>query len=149
MKISLVYAALAGIAWGLGGYFEKAGLRELSLPPIAGITVRTAIALVLLAIISIPAWKAYTFTPNTAGWIMIVVGGGIVAGTLGMWSFYASLATAENLGAALAIAFALSPLTGTVIGLITRSQPFDWKTGLGLCAIIIGIVLINIGRERP
>ena len=63
-----------------------------------------------------------------------------------MWSFYTSLATTENLGVTLAIAFAVSPLTGTVIGLIRGDQPMDLRLGLGLLAIIGGILLIQLGH---
>ncbi len=45
MKTWMIYAVGAGLCWGLGGYFEKAGLRRAELPPIAGITIRTAVAL--------------------------------------------------------------------------------------------------------
>ena len=79
---------------------------------------------------------------------MIIIGGGIVAGSLGMWSFYSSLATTENLGVTLAIAFAFSPIAGTLIGLVRKTQNLDVTTGLGLLAIIIGIVLIQIAH-RP
>ncbi|HXG01615.1 MAG TPA: EamA family transporter [Bacteroidota bacterium] len=148
MKPYIMYAALAGIAWGLGGYFEKAGLRALHLPPVAGIALRTAVACILLALISIPAWKQFDPPAEMRGWVMIIVGGGILAGTLGMWSFYASLASAENLGVALAVAFACSPLTGTVVGLLAGNQKLDVVTALGLLAIIAGIILIQVAHSR-
>lgn len=67
MRSSLVFAVLAGIAWGVGGYFEKAGLRDLGLPPIAGITLRTLVALIVLGLVSIPAWKSASFDSNPPG----------------------------------------------------------------------------------
>ena len=99
-----MFAILAGVAWGVGGYFEKMGLRSLGLPPIVGITLRTATAFVILGAISIPAWKSLN-TTGVQPWLMIIIGGGVVAGSLGMWSFYSSLSMSENLGATLAIAF--------------------------------------------
>ncbi|MBX2990969.1 MAG: EamA family transporter [Bacteroidetes bacterium] len=149
MKTYILYAVIAGLAWGIGGYFEKSGLRELGLPPIAGIFLRTAVAVILLGLISIPAWKAYTPSSSVNGWLMIIIGGGIVAGSLGMWSFYASLATSENLGVTLAVAFALSPIAGTVIGLVKGTQEIDIKTGLGLLAIVGGIILIQLAHRSP
>lgn len=149
MKPYILYAILAGVAWGIGGYFEKSGLRELGLPPIAGIFLRTAVAVVLLGLISIPSWKTYTSPASVNGWLMIIIGGGIVAGSLGMWSFYASLATSENLGVTLAVAFALSPIAGTVMGLVKGTQEIDLKTGLGLIAIVAGIVLIQLAHRNP
>jgi len=149
MKQYLFYAVVAGVAWGIGGYFEKAGLRAMGIPPIAGITLRTAVAVVVLGLISIPAWKSIVSPSNTQAWIMIIVGGGIVAGSLGMWSFYTALSTSENLGVTLALAFACSPLAGTVLGLVRGDQHIDLRIGLGLAAMIIGIVLLQLGHEPP
>jgi len=149
MKQYVLYAVIAGVAWGIGGYFEKAGLRAMGIPPIAGITLRTAVALVILGLISIPAWKSIVSPSNTQAWIMIVVGGGIVAGSLGMWSFYGALSTSENLGVTLAIAFAFSPLAGTILGLIRGDQHLDVRIGLGLAAMIIGIVLLQLSHQPP
>jgi uncharacterized membrane protein len=148
MKPYILYAMAAGVLWGLGGYFEKSGLRELGIPPIAGIALRTAAAFVVLGLISIPAWKSFVAPNNTSAWLMIIIGGGIVAGSFGMWSFYSSLATTENLGVTLAIAFALAPVTGTIVGLVKGTQEIDVKTGLGLLSIVVGIVLIQLAHRN-
>ena len=47
MKPQLL-ALLTAAAWGIGGYFEKKGLHLGGLPPQLGITIRTAVALVVL-----------------------------------------------------------------------------------------------------
>ena len=146
MRTSLLFAVLAGVAWGAGGYFEKAGLRALGMPPIAGITVRTAVALAILGLLSIPTWKTITSPNHTNGWLMLVLGGGAVAGALGMWCFYSALTTTQNLGVTLAVAFACSPLAGTLVGLARRDQPMDTRTALGMAAIVVGIVLVQLGR---
>jgi bacterial/archaeal transporter family protein len=146
MQSSMVLAALAGVAWGVGGYFEKSGLQALGLPPIAGITVRTAVALLLLGALSVPAWKLVEHPENRQAWLMLVIGGGVVAGALGMWCFYGALRTTTNLGVTLAIAFACSPVAGTLAGVIRRDQPLDLKIVAGLVAIVVGIVLVQLGR---
>jgi len=148
MKPYLIFAVIAGVAWGLGGYFEKLGLRGLAMPPIIGIMVRTSVAAVVLGLISFSAWSSFSPQGSSlASWAMIIVGGGIVAGSLGMWSFYASLAESDSLGVTLAIAFALAPVTGTLIGLARGDQPVEWKTLLGLLAIVGGIVLVQLERR--
>lgn len=147
MKPYVLFAILAGVAWGLGGYFEKAGLRAMGIPPIAGITLRTAVALVILGLLSIPAWKAIANPSDLKAWMMIVIGGGIIAGSLGMWSFYSSLSLSENLGITLALAFACSPLTGTIVGLLRGDQHIDLRLALGLVAIIAGIVLVQLSHS--
>ena len=148
MGLSLALAVLAGVAWGVGGYFEKAGLRVLGMPPIAGITVRTLVACVLLGALSIPAWRHVAHAGDRHGWLMLIVGGGIVAGTLGMWCFYGALHASTNLGVTLAVAFACSPLAGTAVGLLRGDQPLDLRTALGMAAIVIGIIVVQLGRSH-
>ena len=148
MGAYILYAMLAGFAWGLGGFFEKAGLQQLKLPPIAGITLRSLIALIILGMLSIPAWKEIGNPSNLKAWLMIALGGGVIAGSLGMWSFYSALSVTENLGVTLAVAFAFSPLTGTIVGLVDGSQKMDLKIALGLGAIIAGIILVQTAHGR-
>lgn len=143
----IIYALVAGIAWGVGGYFEKAGLRAMGIPPIAGITIRTVVSLLILGMISIPTWKSILNPSDTKGWLMIIIGGGILAGAIGMWSFYSALSISENLGITLAIAFAFSPIAGTLMGLIRGDQGIDFNIGLGLFAIIIGIIFIQLSHS--
>ena len=50
-------ALFTAMAWGIGGYFEKKGLHMGNLSPQMGITVRTAVALAILAVASFPQWK--------------------------------------------------------------------------------------------
>lgn len=149
MKPYVVYAVLAGACWGLGGFFEKAGLRALGAPPIAGITVRTLVAFVILGTLSVPAWRSIAHPEDVRAWVTVVLGGGVIAGSLGMWSFYSSLSLTENLGVTLALAFALSPLTGTLVGLVRGEQPMDLRLGLGLAAIVVGIVLVQLSHTTP
>lgn len=148
MRDYMLFAMIAGTAWGVGGYFEKVGLRGMGMPPSAGIALRTAVALVLLGCLSIPAWKQIQRPQDTGSWILIIVFGGIVAGTLGMWSFYRSLASSDNLGVTLAIAFAMSPIAGTVVGLVRRTQPMEWRSAIGMSAIVVGIVILQLAH-RP
>lgn len=147
MKSYIFYAMLAGIAWGIGGYFEKSGLRIMGIPPIAGITVRTFVALCVLGVLSIPSWKAIQNPADIGAWLMIIIGGGVVAGSLGMWSFYNSLSASENLGVTLAIAFAFSPIAGTIVGLVRGDQHINLGITIGLAAIIFGIVVIQLAPK--
>jgi uncharacterized membrane protein len=148
MKQYVLFAILAGTFWGVGGYFEKAGLREMGIPPIAGITLRTLVALIVLGLLSISAWSSIQNPHNIKAWLMIIIGGGIIAGSLGMWSFYTSLAKSENLGVTLAIAFAFSPIAGTVLGIIKGTQELNWKISGGIILIVVGIILIQLSHSK-
>jgi transporter family protein len=148
MKSYMLYAIVAGVAWGVGGYFEKMGLQQMRIPSILGITIRTMVALVILGLISVPVWKSVGGQSDLRSWIMIIIGGGVVAGALGMWSFYSALAKSENLGITLATAFAFAPLAGTLLGLVRGDQRMDVKIGVGLLAMGVGLVLLQVSQKH-
>ncbi|NLF14627.1 MAG: EamA family transporter [Anaerolineaceae bacterium] len=136
-----LFALLTAAAWGIGGYFEKKGLHLGNLSPQMGITIRTAVALVILAIASYPQWKTL---PQAGGkaLLMMVVGGGVVAGAVGMLCFYTALKGAP-LNRVMPIAFT-SPLFGALMGLILGGEPLTIKTAAGMLLTIGGIVLLTI-----
>jgi transporter family protein len=98
-----VFAILTAIMWGVGGYFEKKGLHLGNLSPQMGITIRTSTALIILAIVSFPQWKTLPQAGSKALFYMII-GGGVVAGAMGMLCFYTALKGAP-LGRVMPIAF--------------------------------------------
>ncbi len=137
-----MFALLTAIAWGVGGYFEKKGLHLGNLSPQLGITIRTAVAFLILAAVSFPQWKCLP-QAGTKALLYMVIGGGVVAGAVGMLSFYTALKGAP-LGQVMPIAFT-SPLFGALMGIIFASEPFTLKTGLGMALTIGGIILLTIG----
>lgn len=136
-----VFALLAAICWGVGGYFEKKGLHLGNLSPTMGITIRTLVAFVLLAAASYPQWKTVPLAGSKAI-LYMVIGGGIVAGAAGMLCFYTAIKGAP-LSRVMPIAFT-SPLFGALMGLIFGGEPVTLKTILGMCLTIGGIVLLTI-----
>ena len=74
-----LFALMTAMAWGFGGYFEKKGLHLGNLSPQMGITLRTAVAVVLLGLVSFPQWKTVTQAGPRA-LLYMVLGGGVVAG---------------------------------------------------------------------
>jgi transporter family protein len=135
-----IFALLAAICWGVGGYFEKKGLHLGNLSPTMGITLRTLVAFVLLAVASYPQWKTVPLAGSKALIYMIV--GGIVAGAAGMLCFYTAIKGAP-LGRVMPIAFT-SPLFGALMGLIFGGEALTLKTILGMSLTIGGIILLTI-----
>lgn len=134
-------ALLTALAWGVGGYFEKKGLHLGGLSPQMGITIRTAVALVILGIVSYPQWKTLPQAGPKAI-LMMVIGGGIVAGAIGMLCFYAALKGAP-LNRVMPIAFT-SPLFGALMGILFGGEPLTWKVALGTILTIAGIITLTI-----
>jgi bacterial/archaeal transporter family protein len=133
-------ALITAMAWGVGGYFEKKGLLLGNLPPQVGITVRTAVALVVLAAIS---WSQLRLVPAAGGkaLVYLIIGGGLVAGSLGMLCFYAALKGAP-LGRVMPIAFT-SPLFGVLAAVLLGGEALTAKTAVGMLLTISGIVLLT------
>jgi transporter family protein len=113
MRAQLI-ALFTAIAWGVGGYFEKKGLQLGNLTPQMGITIRTLIAFILLALVSHPHWKNLPQAGPKA-LLYIIIGGGIVAVAAGMLLFYMAIKAAP-LSKVMPIAFT-SPLFGALMGI--------------------------------
>lgn len=136
-----LFALLTAAAWGFGGYFEKKGLHLGNLPPQLGITIRTAVALVILGFVSAPHWKMVTQASPKALAYMII-GGGVVAGSLGMLCFYIALKGAP-LSKVMPIAFT-SPLFGAALAMTLGGEPVTIKTIAGMVMTIGGIILLTV-----
>jgi len=141
MKPQLL-ALLTAAAWGIGGYFEKKGLHLGNLSPQMGITIRTAVAVLILGIVSFPQWKTVPHAGPKA-LAMMILGGGVVAGSVGMLCYYAAIKGAP-LTRVMPIAFT-SPLFGALMGVILGGEAITVKTVLGMLMTVGGIVLLTIG----
>ena len=136
-----ILALFTALAWGVGGYFEKKGLHLGNLSPHMGITIRTAVALVVLGAISFPQWKSVTQASPKA-LTMMVLGGGVLAGSVGMLCYYAAIKGAP-LTRVMPIAFT-SPLFGALMGIIFAGEPVTWKNVVGMALTICGIVVLTV-----
>lgn len=137
-----LFALLTAAAWGIGGYFEKKGLHLGNLSPQVGITIRTAVALLVLGFVSAPHLKTVTQAgPRALAYL--IVGGGIVAGSIGMLCFYTALKGAP-LSKVMPIAFT-SPLFGALLAITLGGEPVTLKTMAGMLMTVGGIVLLTIG----
>jgi transporter family protein len=136
-----IFAIFTAVAWGVGGYFEKKGLHLGNLSPQIGITIRTLTALIILAIVSFPQWKTIPQAGSKA-LLYMIIGGGVVAGAVGMLCFYTALKGAP-LGRVMPIAFT-SPLFGALMGIIFSGEPLTVKSVIGMLMTIGGIVILTL-----
>lgn len=137
-----VFALLTAMAWGIGGYFEKKGLHLGNLSPQVGITLRTAVALVVLGIVSYSQWKTVPVAGSKA-LLYMIVGGGVVAGSVGMLCFYTSIKGAP-LSRVMPIAFT-APLFGAAMGMVFGGEPVSLKVIVGMLMTVGGIVILTFG----
>jgi bacterial/archaeal transporter family protein len=134
-------ALLTAMAWGIGGYFEKKGLHLGNLSPEMGITIRTFVALIILGAVSFPQWKNLP-QAGPKSLAMMVIGGGVVAGAIGMLCFYSAIKGAP-LTKVMPIAFT-SPLFGAAMGIILGGEPLTAKIIIGTLLTIGGIAVLTL-----
>ena len=138
------FAILTAVCWSVGGFFEKKGLRLGNLSPVMGITIRTASALLVLGVASFSYWKTLSGA-GTAPLLYLVLGGGVLAGSLGMLSFYTGIATGE-LSRVIPVAFGLTPLLGFLLGVLIMKEPATTSKLIGVVFTSIGVLFIAGGR---
>lgn len=107
-----------------------------------GITIRMAVALVILGAISVPQWKTLSHAGSTS-LLLMAVGGGVVAGSLEMLCYYAAINNAP-LTRVMPIAFT-SPLFGALLSILFGGEPLSWKMAIGMLMTISGIVFLTSG----
>jgi transporter family protein len=139
MKPILLALATAA-AWGFGGYFEKKGLVAGSLAPQVGATVRTLVALLVLAAVSGPALRQLATAPPRS-LLLIAVGGGIVAGGIGILCFYAALRAAP-IQQVMPIAFT-SPLFGVAAALVLGGEKLTLRDLCGMALTLAGVAILG------
>lgn len=135
-----IFALLTAILWGVGSFFEKRGLHQGELSPQTGILIRTGTAFILLAVISYPSWHQLK-TIEISPLLSIIVGGGILAGTLGMLFFYKALSQGE-LSRVLPIAFT-SPVYGALMGMIILGEKAAPSKIGGIILSFLGVALLT------
>lgn len=72
----------------------------------------------------------------------MILGGGVVAGSVGMLCFYGALKGAP-LNRVMPLAFT-SPLFGALMGLLFAKEPFTAKTVIGMLLTVGGIVTLSL-----
>jgi len=134
-------ALITAIAWGVGGYFEKRGLHLGNLSPQVGITIRTGVAFAILGAVSFSQWRSVP-QAGTKALLMMILGGGVVAGAVGMLSFYSALRGASSLTQVMPIAFT-SPLFSALMGVLFRTEKFSPQMVIGMLLTIAGIGVLT------
>ncbi len=157
MEISpQIFALFTAMAWGIGGFFEKQGLKLGGLTPQVGITIRTAIAFVVLGTYSFSQWKQIPQAGPKA-LTMMVLGGGVLAGSVGMLCFYTAIKHAPSLNHVMPIAFTsplfgaimgmLAPYIGKLLGLELAAEHLSPQMIIGMVMTVGGIVLISLSHH--
>lgn len=147
-------AVLAGLCWGIGELCTKMVLHTHRIGPVTAIALRSTIALpiIWLAFLAVVhfggaeprnGWRAL----QTADWLRLVLGSGLVAGAGGMVFFYAAL-NLDDITRVKPIAFTLAPAVAVLLGWLILGESMTWRKGLALALIFSGVILLT-GKSAP
>ncbi len=135
------FAVVTAVCWGVGSLLEKKGVKLGGLSPVMGTTIRTAFSLLLLAAVSAPYWGQHR-RAGAASITLIAVGGGVIAGGLGIIFLYSALKSG-SLSAVMTIAFCLAPVVGAILGVLVLHERLSAIQWLGVVLCLVGASLVT------
>ena len=131
--------AITALCWGSTPILEKVGLKEVD--PFVGVTVRSmAITAVLLAVAALSGRLRDIFSVDLRT-VVIFSSSGILAGFLGMWTYFWAL----KMGATSRVVpiAASYPLVTALLGMLLLGEQVTLLRFLGIVLIVVGIWLVK------
>jgi len=134
-----IYALLTAICWAVGSLLEKKGVTLGNLSPVMGTTIRTVVSLLFLALLSYPYWhQVKAAGPKPI--FLIGIGGGILAGGLGIIFLYTGLKTG-NISTVMTVAFCAAPVIGAFLGYLILHEKLAPLQVVGMLLCVLGVFL--------
>ena len=140
------WAIATASCWAVGSILEKRGLKMGNLAPVLGAGIRTAFSLLLLSVLSCRYWGQLR-SSGVKSILFIALGGGVLAGALGIASLYAGL-KGGNTAVVMTIAFCLTPIIGALAGHFLLKERLSSMQILGVCLCITGAALTLYFRSE-
>ncbi|RLA95746.1 MAG: hypothetical protein DRG55_05845 [Deltaproteobacteria bacterium] len=137
--LPLLLLAITALCWGSTPILEKVGLKEVD--PFVGVTVRSmAITAVLLAVAALSGRLRDIFSVDLRT-VVIFSSSGILAGLLGMWTYFWAL----KMGATSRVVpiAASYPLVTALLGMLLLGEQVTLLRFLGIVLIVVGIWLVK------
>lgn len=139
------WAVVTALCWGIGSLLEKRGVKLGNLEPVVGTVIRTVFSLLLLLALSFPFW-AQVRTAGIKSIMLIAIGGGVLAGGLGVVSLYTGL-KGGHLSTVMTIAFCLAPVVGTALGFFVLREKLAPAQWFGIVLCVAGAALVTYCRQ--
>ena len=127
------------LLWGATPILEKIGLAKVD--PLVGVTIRSAIVTVGLLIITFLMGKGRALTELDGKSILLFGASGVMAGLLGMWTYYTALKM-ESTSKIVPIA-ACYPLVTALLSTLVLKEGVTFPRIIGTALIVLGILLVK------
>ncbi len=139
MNKGIGFALLAALLWGITPVFEKLGLQKVN--PLVATTVRTLGIAVILLLIMIFSGRLKQLTTIDRASIVYLVIGGVLAGLLGVWTYFTALKYSPSTQV---VPIAASyPLVAMVTSIIFLGEELTLSKGVGTLLVVLGIALLH------
>lgn len=130
---------VTALLWGITPIIEKIGLAKID--PLVGVTIRSTIVTVGLFILTFILGKGKSLVQLDARSILIFGASGVMAGLLGMWTYYSALKM-EATSKIVPIA-ACYPLVTAFLSVIILKEGITLTRVVGTALIVTGIWLVK------
>ena len=134
-----ILLALTAILWGSSPILEKIGLRNTA--PLIGLTIRSiGVTVVLLITLACLGRLKEVFSVNSRVVVLFIISG-IMAGFLGMWTYFAALkVTATSKIVPIAACY---PLVTALLSIVILKEGVTLVRIIGTLLIITGVWLVK------
>lgn len=147
---AIIFAALAGLCWGVGELFSKSVLHSKQVGPMGLLVVRTGLAFIpaLIAffvatrVISPSAEPPAFWKADAAVLAKLILGATLLAGFGGVFFFYLGLAHGD-ISRVKPIAFGVAPAVAAILGMTLMGEQYSHAKAVGIALIIGGIIVVT------
>ena len=130
---------VTALLWGTAPIIEKIGLAKVD--PLVGVTIRSTIVTVGLLILTFLLGRGRALFSLSGNSILIFGASGMMAGLLGMWTYYAALKM-EATSKIVPIA-ACYPLVTALLSILILKEGLTCSRVIGTALIVSGIWLVR------
>jgi len=113
--------------------------------PVMGTVIRTTFSLLFLLAVSFSFWGQVRMA-GIKSISMIAIGGGVLAGGIGIISLYTGLKTGK-LSTVMTIAFCLAPVIGTALGYFILHEKLTSVQIIGIVLCVTGAALVTYFKQ--
>jgi len=138
-KYGLIFSLCTAVLWGVAPIFEKLGLVRIS--PLAAITIRNiSITVILLVVVAIADGYREIVRADFKT-LVFVIAGGIIAGILGMWSYFKAMKYWE--ASRVVPIVGAYPLFAFIFSIILLGEKITLQKTLGAALVVFGVFLLG------
>ncbi len=138
-RYGLAYALLAALLWGSAPVLEKLGLVKIS--PLAGLAIRTVTIAIILVVIAFFTDLTKEIVSVDSKSLFFLVVSGIIAGLLGMWSYFKALKCGE--ASRVVPIVGAYPLFAFLFALLFLGEKLTLQKALGVLLVVSGVFLLG------